>query len=47
MWAAIADHHNVIVIVIVGEDVERVVVVSLALVHERHVPDDIRCCYIV
>jgi hypothetical protein len=40
--AAIASHHSVIVIV-VCEDVERVVVASLALVHKRHVSDDIRC----
>ena len=40
--AAIASHHSVIVIV-VGEDVERVVVASVALVHKRHVSDDIRC----
>ena len=34
MWAAIAGLHSVIVIVVVGEDVERVVVASVALVHE-------------
>ena len=43
MWAAIAGHHSVIIIVVVGEDVERVVVASVALVHERHVSDDIWC----
>jgi hypothetical protein len=43
MWAAIAGHHSVIVIVVVGEDVERVVVASVALVHKRHVSGDIRC----
>ena len=47
MWAAIAGHHSVIIIVVVGEDVERVVVASVALVHERHVSDDIRCRDIV
>ena len=47
MWAAIAGHQSVIVLVIVGEDVERVVVASVALVHKRHVSDDIRCCDIV
>ena len=47
MWAAIAGHHSVIVIVIVSEDVERVVVASVALVHKRHVSDDIRCRDIV
>ena len=44
--AAIASHHSVIVIV-VGEDVERVVVASVALMHERHVSDDIWCRDIV
>ena len=43
MWAAIAGHHSVIIIVVVGEDVEWVVVASVALVHERHVSDDIWC----
>ena len=47
--AAIAGHHSVIVIVVIGigKDVERVVVASVALVHERHVSDDIRCHDIV
>ena len=47
MWAAIAGHHSVIVIVVVGEDVEWVVVASVALVHKRHFSDDIRCRDIV
>ena len=47
MWAAIAGHHSVIVIVVFGEDVERVVVASVALVQEWHVSDDIRCRDIV
>jgi hypothetical protein len=47
MWAAIAGHHSVIVIVIVGEDVERIVVASLALVYKRHTFDDIWCRDIV
>jgi hypothetical protein len=44
MWAAVACYHSVIVIVIVGEDIERVVVASVGLVNERHVSDDIGCC---
>ena len=47
MWAAIAGHHSVIVIVVVGEDVERVGVASVALVHKRHISDDIWCRDIV
>jgi hypothetical protein len=47
MWAAIAGHHSVIVIIVVGEDVEWVVVASVALVHEWHVSDDIWCRDIV
>ena len=43
MWAAIAGYHRVIIVIIVGEDVKRVVVVSLALVHKGHVSDNIWC----
>jgi len=47
MWASIAGYHSVIIIVIVEEDVKRIVVASLALVHKRHVSDDIWCRDIV
>ena len=43
MWAAIAGYHSVIIVVIVGEDVKRIVVASLALVHKWHCSDDIWC----
>ena len=43
MWAAIAGYHSVIIVVIIREDVKRIVVASLALVHKRHVSDDIWC----
>jgi hypothetical protein len=49
MWAAIAGYHSVIIIivVIVGEDVKRIIVVSVALVYKWHCSDDIWCRDIV
>ena len=47
MWAAIAGHHSVIVIVVVGEDVERVVVVSVELVNRRLVEIDAAIDFLV
>ncbi len=41
MWAAIAGHHSVIIIVIVRKVVEQVVAVSLALVVQWHLLDGI------
>ncbi len=34
MWAAIAGYHSVIIVLIVGEDVKWIIVVSLALVYK-------------
>jgi len=47
MWAAIAGYHSVIIVVIVGEDAKRIIVVSLALVYKWHCSDDIWCRDIV
>jgi hypothetical protein len=41
--AAIAGYHSVIIVIIVGEDVKRIVVASLALVYKGHCSDDIWC----
>jgi hypothetical protein len=47
MWAAIAGYHSVIIVVIVGKDLKRIVVASLALVYNWQCSDDIWCRDIV
>jgi hypothetical protein len=41
MWAEIAGHHSVTIIVIVGKDVEQVVAASVAQLDQRYLSDDI------
>ncbi len=47
MWAAIAGYLSVIIVVIIGEDVKRIIVASVALVYKWHCSDDIWCRDIV
>jgi hypothetical protein len=46
-WAAIAGDYSVFIVIIVGKDVEWVIIACMALIDQWHLSDGIRCCDVV
>ncbi len=46
-WAAVAGYYRVIIVIIIGKDVEWVVISRMALMDQWHLFDGIGCCDVV
>jgi hypothetical protein len=46
-WAAVSGYYSVIVVVIVGQDVDWVFIARMVLMDQWHVSDGIGCCDVV